>query len=104
MEVGTRDLGRCRTGEDILVWLDHGVELAQYSDAFSRNAIDGRSLPRMAVSNTSFLVHVLGITNPVHRQKIQLKVTDRERQGSENERLPMFRCFIEVAEISERAI
>ncbi|TKR67664.1 hypothetical protein L596_023780 [Steinernema carpocapsae] len=64
-------------GEQELVdWLTNSVGLPQYAPNFAEKKVTGMALPRMAVMNSSYLATVLGITKPVHRQKIQLKALD----------------------------
>ncbi|KAI8508727.1 Stromal interaction molecule 2 [Branchiostoma belcheri] len=64
------------TVEHTVMWLVNCVELPQYAATFETNAVDGSALPRLAVNNPHFLTTILGITNPVHRQKIALKAMD----------------------------
>ncbi|XP_066288062.1 stromal interaction molecule 1-like isoform X2 [Branchiostoma lanceolatum] len=73
------------TVEHTVAWLVNAVELPQYAATFETNAVDGSALPRLAldlvplrlaVNNPHFLTTILGITNPVHRQKIALKAMD----------------------------
>ncbi|XP_070552574.1 stromal interaction molecule 1-like isoform X9 [Ptychodera flava] len=63
------------TVEETLDWLVNSVELPQYRDTFQNNAVDGAMLPRLAV-NSQFLVTILGIKDPVHKQKIMVKAMD----------------------------
>lgn len=64
------------TVEETLDWLREAVELPQYAPVFQANAVDGATLPRLAIQNAGFLANVLKISNPVHRQKLQLKAMD----------------------------
>uniref|UniRef100_A0A914V0N3 SAM domain-containing protein n=1 Tax=Plectus sambesii TaxID=2011161 RepID=A0A914V0N3_9BILA len=57
-------------------WLTNAVQLPQYVEAFQKNAVDGQTMPRLALQNSSFMLNVLGIKNSVHRQKIQVKAMD----------------------------
>ncbi|KAL8594598.1 hypothetical protein ACOMHN_002153 [Nucella lapillus] len=63
------------TKEDVVDWLQNEVELPQYSAIFTDNAVTGSFLPRMATSNT-FISTILGIKNPLHKQKLTLKSMD----------------------------
>ncbi|KAI6177170.1 Stromal interaction molecule-like protein [Aphelenchoides bicaudatus] len=64
------------TSYDMINWLTNVVRLPQYADNFLAAKCAGLSLPRMALQNSSFLIEILRIKNPVHRQKIQLKALD----------------------------
>ncbi|XP_041360091.1 stromal interaction molecule homolog isoform X2 [Gigantopelta aegis] len=64
------------TVDDVLEWLENHVELPQYIDIFVANGVDGSFLPRLACSNSSFFVNILGIKNSIHRQKLALKAMD----------------------------
>ncbi|XP_077558810.1 stromal interaction molecule isoform X6 [Haemaphysalis longicornis] len=64
------------TVEETIEWLVSCVELPQYAKAFEENAVDGSSLPRMAVANNNFLSSVLGIKDVIHKQKLTLKAMD----------------------------
>ncbi|VDP26933.1 unnamed protein product, partial [Soboliphyme baturini] len=64
------------TVDQIIDWLVYSVELPQYKDLFLRNEINGSVLPRIASPNTNYITAVLGISNPVHRQKLHLKALD----------------------------
>ncbi|CAG9530388.1 unnamed protein product [Cercopithifilaria johnstoni] len=67
---------RSWTTADMVNWLENTVRLPQYSSIFIGMEIDGRSLPRMAVANSSYLLSDLGIKNSVHKQKLRLKALD----------------------------
>ncbi|KAM9348430.1 stromal interaction molecule 1b [Symphorus nematophorus] len=54
-------------------WLLVSVELPQYCETFRRHQLDGKSLPRLAVKNTTLMVSVLKILDRSHSQKLQLK-------------------------------
>ncbi|KRY33192.1 Stromal interaction molecule 1 [Trichinella spiralis] len=57
-------------------WLINVVELPQYKEIFEKFMLNGTSLPRLASPDANYMTNVLGITNPVHRQKLQLKALD----------------------------
>ncbi|XP_076468369.1 stromal interaction molecule homolog [Babylonia areolata] len=63
------------TVEEVVEWLQNEVELPQYSSIFVDNSVTGTFLPRMASSNT-YMSTILGIKNPVHKQKLTLKAMD----------------------------
>ncbi|KAL8559566.1 hypothetical protein ACOMHN_018729 [Nucella lapillus] len=63
------------TVEDVVDWVQKEVDLPQYSAIFADNSVNGPFLPRLASSNT-FMTKVLGIKNPVHKQKLSLKAMD----------------------------
>ncbi|VDN35666.1 unnamed protein product [Gongylonema pulchrum] len=67
---------RSWTTADLVKWLENSVRLPQYASIFIGMEIDGRSLPRMAVANSTYLASDLGIKNPVHKQKLRLKALD----------------------------
>lgn len=64
------------TTEDVLNWLEHYVELPQYSSVFIKNQITGRQLPHIAINSGQILQNPLLITDSKHRQKIQLRAMD----------------------------
>ncbi|XP_066902214.1 stromal interaction molecule homolog isoform X1 [Halyomorpha halys] len=64
------------TIEQTVEWLALGVGLPQYSHIFAANGVDGATLPRLAVNNMQYLSNVLGIKDPIHKQKIALKAMD----------------------------
>lgn len=64
------------TNEDVLNWLEHYVELPEYSTAFRKNQITGRQLPFIAINAGQILQNVLFITDGQHKQKIQLRAMD----------------------------
>lgn len=57
-------------------WLIQSVQLPQYVNVFRKHNINGRALPRLAVNNFHFVSNVLGIKDPIHKQKISLKAMD----------------------------
>lgn len=57
-------------------WLIQSVQLPQYVNLFKKHKITGRVLPRLAVNNLHFVSNVLGIKDPIHKQKIALKAMD----------------------------
>ncbi|XP_050442329.1 stromal interaction molecule homolog isoform X1 [Adelges cooleyi] len=64
------------TVEQTCDWLATSVELPQYVPVFINYRVTGAHLPRLAVSNMQFLSNVLGIKDPIHKQKIALKAMD----------------------------
>uniref|UniRef100_A0A4W6CGS7 Stromal interaction molecule 1 n=1 Tax=Lates calcarifer TaxID=8187 RepID=A0A4W6CGS7_LATCA len=64
------------TVQQVEDWLLVSVELPQYSEAFRKQKLDGRALPRLAVKNTTLTVLVLKILDRSHSQKLQLKALD----------------------------
>jgi stromal interaction molecule 1 len=64
------------TEEQVVDWLTNAVKLPQYTANFLAARTTGIALPRMAVQNSSYISHVLGVRNFVHRQKMQLKALD----------------------------
>ncbi|KAK2169722.1 hypothetical protein LSH36_7g02044 [Paralvinella palmiformis] len=63
------------TVNDVIEWLIEDVDLPKYANSFRVNEVDGHILPRIAV-NSQYVTSILGIKNPVHRQKLSLKATD----------------------------
>lgn len=61
---------------DIVNWLQYGVELPQYKATFEYHRVSGLMMPRISSQNSSYLTTILGILNPIHRHKIQLKAMD----------------------------
>uniref|UniRef100_A0A146KQY1 Stromal interaction molecule n=1 Tax=Lygus hesperus TaxID=30085 RepID=A0A146KQY1_LYGHE len=64
------------TVEQTVDWLTFGVGLPQYAQTFIHHAVNGATLPRLAVSDMRYLTNVLGIKEPIHKQKIALKAMD----------------------------
>ncbi|XP_024944858.1 stromal interaction molecule homolog isoform X2 [Cephus cinctus] len=64
------------TIEQTSEWLTSNVELPQYVPTFIQHRITGATLPRLAVNNMHYLSNVLGIKDPIHKQKIALKAMD----------------------------
>lgn len=64
------------TTQDVLNWLEHYVELPQYSSTFIENQITGRHLPHIAINSGQILQNSLSITDGQHKQKIQLRAMD----------------------------
>lgn len=64
------------TQEQTTEWLAQSVQLPQYVNLFKKHKITGRVLPRLAVNNMHFVSNVLGIKDPIHKQKIALKAMD----------------------------
>ncbi|XP_018579968.1 stromal interaction molecule homolog isoform X2 [Anoplophora glabripennis] len=63
------------TVEQTTDWLTTCVELPQYAPHFINYKVTGANLPRLAVNNANYLA-VLGIKDPIHKQKIALKAMD----------------------------
>uniref|UniRef100_A0A1A8RV16 Stromal interaction molecule 1b n=1 Tax=Nothobranchius rachovii TaxID=451742 RepID=A0A1A8RV16_9TELE len=61
------------TVQQVEDWLSNSVELPQYADSFRNHQLDGKSLPRLAVKNSSLTVVLLKILDRSHTQKLQLK-------------------------------
>ncbi|XP_054164583.1 stromal interaction molecule homolog [Oppia nitens] len=68
------------TVDQTVDWLCDVVELPQYATQFYSSAVDGLALPRLA-ANTQYIT-ILGITNPIHKQKLALKAMDVVLFGS----------------------
>ncbi|XP_066596843.1 stromal interaction molecule homolog isoform X2 [Prorops nasuta] len=64
------------TIEQTSEWLSSNVELPQYVPTFIQHRVTGATLPRLAVNNMQYLNNVLGIKDPIHKQKIALKAMD----------------------------
>lgn len=64
------------TTEEMVQWLEQSLELPQYRTSFISHHLTGSMLPRISLQSSNFLFTILGISNPVHRQKIQLKAMD----------------------------
>ncbi|XP_066999353.2 stromal interaction molecule homolog isoform X2 [Anabrus simplex] len=64
------------TVEQTSEWLATNVELPQYIPNFILHRVTGAMLPRLAVNNMHYLSNVLGIKDPIHKQKIALKAMD----------------------------
>ncbi|XP_043479704.1 stromal interaction molecule homolog isoform X1 [Leptopilina heterotoma] len=64
------------TIEQTSEWLKTNVELPQYIPNFIQHRVTGATLPRLAVNNMHYLSNVLGIKDPIHKQKIALKAMD----------------------------
>nr|XP_049461751.1 stromal interaction molecule homolog isoform X4 [Anopheles coluzzii] len=57
-------------------WLAQSVQLPQYVPLFRLHKVTGKVLPRLAVNNMHYVSNVLGIKDPIHKQKIALKAMD----------------------------
>uniref|UniRef100_A0A336MNK6 CSON001709 protein n=1 Tax=Culicoides sonorensis TaxID=179676 RepID=A0A336MNK6_CULSO len=57
-------------------WLAQSVQLPQYVRVFRQHKLTGRVLPLLAVNNMHYVSNVLGIKDPIHKQKIALKAMD----------------------------
>lgn len=64
------------TIEQTTDWLAQSVQLPQYVDLFKLHKVTGAALPRLAVNNLQYVGNVLGIKDPIHKQKISLKAMD----------------------------
>ncbi|XP_021927809.1 stromal interaction molecule homolog isoform X2 [Zootermopsis nevadensis] len=64
------------TVEQTSEWLATNVELPQYIPSFIQHQVTGATLPRLAVNNMHYLNNILGIKDPIHKQKIALKAMD----------------------------
>ncbi|XP_012250580.1 stromal interaction molecule homolog isoform X2 [Athalia rosae] len=64
------------TIEQTSEWLTSNVDLPQYVSTFIQHRVTGATLPRLAVNNMHYLSNVLGIKDPIHKQKIALKAMD----------------------------
>lgn len=64
------------TVEQTADWLATNVELPQYVPSFIIKRVTGAHLPRLATGNGQYITNVLGIKDPIHKQKIMLKAMD----------------------------
>nr|XP_034836665.1 stromal interaction molecule homolog isoform X2 [Maniola hyperantus] len=64
------------TVEQTVEWLTESVDLPQYKALFIQHRVTGATLPRLAVNNMQYLSNVLGIKDPIHKQKLALKAMD----------------------------
>ncbi|XP_028030047.1 stromal interaction molecule homolog isoform X1 [Bombyx mandarina] len=64
------------TVEQTVEWLSESVDLPQYTTLFLQHKVTGATLPRLAVNNMQYLSNVLGIKDPIHKQKLALKAMD----------------------------
>ncbi|XP_038218821.1 stromal interaction molecule homolog [Zerene cesonia] len=64
------------TVEQTVEWLSDSVDLPQYKALFLQHRVTGATLPRLAVNNMQYLSNVLGIKDPIHKQKLALKAMD----------------------------
>lgn len=64
------------TNQDVLDWLEHSVELPQYTNTFKHHQITGRQLPYIAINSGQILQNTLLITDSQHKQKIVLRAMD----------------------------
>lgn len=65
------------------------VQLGQYSEQFRINAVDGKTLPRLA-STSTYVTKILGIKNAVHSKKLTVKAMDVVLFGSSNSMCSIF--------------
>ncbi|XP_055842865.1 stromal interaction molecule homolog isoform X2 [Episyrphus balteatus] len=64
------------TIEQTTDWLAQSVQLPQYVELFKAHKVTGAALPRLAVNNMHYVGNVLGIKDPIHKQKVALKAMD----------------------------
>ncbi|XP_061717279.1 stromal interaction molecule homolog isoform X2 [Cydia pomonella] len=64
------------TAEQTVEWLTQSVDLPQYRSLFLQHKVTGATLPRLAVNNMQYVSNVLGIKDPIHKQKLALKAMD----------------------------
>ncbi|CAH0719040.1 unnamed protein product, partial [Brenthis ino] len=64
------------TVEQTVEWLSDSVDLPQYKSLFLQHRVTGATLPRLAVNNMQYVSNVLGIKDPIHKQKLALKAMD----------------------------
>ncbi|XP_028169513.1 stromal interaction molecule homolog, partial [Ostrinia furnacalis] len=64
------------TVEQTVEWLSQSVDLPQYKTLFLQHKVTGATLPRLAVNNMQYVSNVLGIKDPIHKQKLALKAMD----------------------------
>ncbi|CAH4001973.1 stromal interaction molecule homolog isoform X1 [Pieris brassicae] len=64
------------TVEQTVEWLSESVDLPQYKSLFLQHRVVGATLPRLAVNNMQYLSNILGIKDPIHKQKLALKAMD----------------------------
>ncbi|XP_031628068.1 stromal interaction molecule homolog isoform X5 [Contarinia nasturtii] len=64
------------TVEQTTDWLAESVQLPQYVEIFQKHKVNGQTLPRLAVHNMHYVSNILGIRDPIHKQKIALKAMD----------------------------
>ncbi|KAK7465238.1 hypothetical protein BaRGS_00037608, partial [Batillaria attramentaria] len=86
------------TVDDVIDWLQKEVDLPQYSTVFQDNHVSGPHLPRLATSST-FLATVLGVKNPVHKQKLSLKAMDTVLFGAPPKRHSYVKDVVLVASL-----
>lgn len=71
-------------------WLAQSVQLPQYVRIFRQHKVTGRVLPLLAVNNMHYVSTVLGIKDPIHKQKIALKAMDAVLFGPPRGKLENF--------------
>lgn len=86
------------TVDDVIDWLQKEVDLPQYSSVFQDNHVSGPFLPRLA-SASVFVTSVLGIKNPVHKQKLSLKAMDTVLFGAPPKRHNYVKDLVLVASL-----
>jgi len=68
------------TSEELINWLEHECEMTEYSDSFRVRNFSGAILPRLALSDFSFLKQI-GVRSFIHRRRIMLKAMDAVLYG-----------------------
>lgn len=66
------------------------MQLPQYVRVFRQHKVTGRVLPLLAVNNMHYVSNVLGIKDPIHKQKIALKAMDAVLFGPPRGKLVYF--------------
>ncbi|XP_067465109.1 stromal interaction molecule 1-like isoform X1 [Thunnus thynnus] len=83
LHISVEDMWNAWKSSEVYNWTEQQVEdwllrleLPQYTETFRKHQLDGKSLPRLAVKNTTLMLTVLKILDRSHAQKLQLKALD----------------------------
>ncbi|CAL9686075.1 unnamed protein product [Knipowitschia caucasica] len=85
--------------ETVGQWLCLSVELPQYSDTINALGLNGTSLPRLAVKNSTLSGSLLKISDRSHAQKLQLKALDTVLFGPPPGRDPGWKDLVLVLSV-----
>lgn len=92
--------------DDLIKWLEHECELPIYSDTFRKKNFTGAILPRLALSDFSF-IKILGIRSFIHRRRLMLKAMDavlygppRKRHSVYKDLTVIFACLLAIGTIT----
>ena len=83
------------TNLELITWLENECEISEYTETFKIRNFTGAILPRLALSDFSFLKQI-GIRSFIHRRRIMLKAMDAVLYGPPRKRHSFYKDAIVV--------